>query len=379
MFSAGRFGLALLIACTANADQTPLSFVKSRDGTPIAVECAGEGPTLLIVHGGVGDRMRWKPLFPLFAPHFTVCAMDRRGHGASGNSSEYSLRKEAEDVAAIVNSRPGSVFVLGHSYGAVASLEAAFLTSRIAKLVLYEPPLQERDHTAAADKMDQLIRAGKREEATVTFLRDVVLISPNEIDSMRNRSSWPALVASIDTSVRQLRALNAYRFDPKRAAKLNIPTLLLTGSETSSPELKAAIALLLRRLPRATLVTFEGQQHNAMDSIPEKFAQVVTAFLRSRLDSEHAYRPPRQRFRSYDDVQRGQPNDGPGCGTEEDGPAWAVEAENRDDGNDRAERGRRVVERSAEHIREKSEVHADNQRDCRPHEFRAAKREADSH
>jgi pimeloyl-ACP methyl ester carboxylesterase len=23
------------------------------------------------------------PLFPLLAPHFTVCAMDRRGHGES--------------------------------------------------------------------------------------------------------------------------------------------------------------------------------------------------------------------------------------------------------------------------------------------------------
>ena len=132
--------------------------------------------------------------------------------------------------------------------------------------------------------MDQLIRAGKREEATITFLRDVVMISPNEIASMRERPSWPALVASIDTSVRQLRALNAYRLDPKRAAKLKVPTLLLTGSETRSPELKAAIALLLRTLPRASLFTFEGQQHNAMDAIPEKFAQVVTTFLSSRFD-----------------------------------------------------------------------------------------------
>jgi len=282
MFSAGRFALALLIACTAIADQTSLTFVKSRDGTRIAVECAGAGPTLLIVHGGVGDRTRWTPLFPLFAPNFTVCAMDRRGHGASGDSSHYSLRKEAEDVAAVVNSRSGRVFVLGHSYGAVASLEAAFLTSRIARLVLYEPPLQERDPSAAADSMDKLIRNGNREEATITFLRDVVMISPGEIESMRKRPSWPALVASIDTSVRQLRALNAYRFDPKRVAKLNVPTLLLTGSETSSPELKAAIASLFRTLPHATLFTFEGQQHNAMDAIPEKFAQVVTTFLRSK-------------------------------------------------------------------------------------------------
>lgn len=58
--------------------------VPSSDGTPIAVEREGSGPTLLIVHGGLGDRTRWTPLFPLLSSHFTVCAMDRRG--ASGDS-----------------------------------------------------------------------------------------------------------------------------------------------------------------------------------------------------------------------------------------------------------------------------------------------------
>ena len=90
-----------------------------------------------------GDRTRWTPMFPLLSSHFTVCAMDRRGHGLSADSPDYSLQKEAEDVAAVVDSRPGMVFVLGHSIGGVATLEAMFLTNRISKLILYEPPLQE--------------------------------------------------------------------------------------------------------------------------------------------------------------------------------------------------------------------------------------------
>src|SRR5215207_5274871 len=90
--------------------------VTSKDGTRIGVECAGTGPTLLFVHGGVGDHTRWTPMFPLLASTFTVCAMDRRGRGASGDSPEYSLGKEAEDVAAVVNSRPGPVLVFGPSY-----------------------------------------------------------------------------------------------------------------------------------------------------------------------------------------------------------------------------------------------------------------------
>jgi len=94
-----------------------VQWVKSKDGTPIAVECAGAGPSLVIVHGGIGDHTRWEPVFPFFAPHFRVCAMDRRGHGMSGDSLEYTLQREAEDVAAVVNSQPGPIFLLGHSYG----------------------------------------------------------------------------------------------------------------------------------------------------------------------------------------------------------------------------------------------------------------------
>jgi pimeloyl-ACP methyl ester carboxylesterase len=151
--------------------ETSIAKIPSRDGTLIAVECAGAGPNLVIVHGGTGDRNRWKPLFPFFASHFTVCAMDRRGRGASGDSADYSLQRAAEDVAAVVRSRPGRVFVLGHSIGGVCALEAAFLTDKISKLVLYEPPLRDRNHGAIATKMENMIRVGESEQAPRDFSR----------------------------------------------------------------------------------------------------------------------------------------------------------------------------------------------------------------
>jgi pimeloyl-ACP methyl ester carboxylesterase len=129
-----------------------IEWVKSKEGTPIAVECAGAGPSLVIVHGGIGDHTRWKPLFPLFAPRFRVCAMDRRGHAMSGDSLGYTLQKETDDVAAVVNSRPGPIFLLGHSYGGICAMEAAFLSYKISRLVLYEPPLEDRNHDAVATK-----------------------------------------------------------------------------------------------------------------------------------------------------------------------------------------------------------------------------------
>ena len=235
--------------------------------------------------------------------------MDRRGHGGSeagarpeirgqklavrGQKSEgqesgirsekkYSLKKEFEDVAAVVNflnSRAGPVFVLGHSIGGLCALEAAFLTNKISKLVLYEPPLQDLDHTAVADRMEKMILAGDREQALVTFLQEIVMLSPDEIATMKRQATWPRRVSGIDIQIREIRALSKYRFAAKRMRSLEVPTLLLTGSKTASPQLKQATNSLMHTLPNRTLVVFEGQEHNAMDRIPRQFAETVTNFL----------------------------------------------------------------------------------------------------
>jgi pimeloyl-ACP methyl ester carboxylesterase len=259
--------------------EASIAHVTSKDGTPIAIECAGSGPNLVIVHGGTGDRTRWKPLFPFLAAHFIVCAMDRRGHGESGDSPDYSLKKGAEDVAAVVNSRPAPVFVLGHSLGGVCALEAAFLTDKIARLVLYEPPVQESDRTALANKMENLIRGHEPERALLTFLQEIVMVSPGEIAAMKARPSWPARVAGVARQIREIRALDQYHFDAKKVSALKIPTLLLTGSKTASPDLKRATEVLMATLPNRKLIVFEGQEHNAMDNIPQEFAETVTKFL----------------------------------------------------------------------------------------------------
>lgn len=205
--------------------------------------------------------------------------MDRRGHGASGDSADYSLQKGAEDVAAVVNSRPGTVFVLGHSIGGVCALEAAFLTDKISKLVVYEPPVQDRNHDAAATKMENMIRAGESEQALVTFLQEIVMVSPKQIEEMKARSSWAGQVADIGKQIREIRALDRYRFNADRMRGVKIPTLLLTGSKTASPGLKRAISSLMDCLPNRSLIVFEGQEHNAMDLVPQEFAETVTKFL----------------------------------------------------------------------------------------------------
>jgi pimeloyl-ACP methyl ester carboxylesterase len=256
--------------------------VKSRDGTRIAFETSGRGPNLVLVHGGVGDHTRWQRVLPFLTPNFTVTAMDRRGHGISGDSPTYSIQREAEDVAAVVNSRGGQVYLLGHSYGAICSYEAAFLLkTTISSLVLYEPPFEIGERSidpAAVVNMELLIKEGKNEDALVLFLKDIVKIPEQEIAAAKQSPTWARRVTDIHSSVRELRALQAYKFDAARAAKLTIPAVLLAGSETA-PHHQWAIAALARSLNHPRLYVFQGQGHNAIDGAPEEFAKVVADHL----------------------------------------------------------------------------------------------------
>lgn len=68
--------------------------VKSKDGTVIAYEKAGQGRTLVIVGGVLGDRSQQAPLASLLESDFTVFNYDRRGHGESGNTEPYAVERE---------------------------------------------------------------------------------------------------------------------------------------------------------------------------------------------------------------------------------------------------------------------------------------------
>jgi pimeloyl-ACP methyl ester carboxylesterase len=114
--------------------------VLSGDGTPIVTWRSGHGLPLVLVHGTAADHSRWAPVLPAFgstspSSRWTAAA------GLSGDAVDYALDRESEDVVAVVEAAGEDVNLLGHSHGGVCALEAALLTKRIHKLVLYEPPV----------------------------------------------------------------------------------------------------------------------------------------------------------------------------------------------------------------------------------------------
>src|SRR5713101_7395853 len=112
--------------------------VISQDGTSIAYDQAGRGPTVIVVGGVLGDRSQQAPLAALLSEHFTVFNYDRRGHGESGDTAPYAVEREIEDLEAVIDAAGGSAFVYGTSGCAVLALEAAAagFAPKIKKLAL---------------------------------------------------------------------------------------------------------------------------------------------------------------------------------------------------------------------------------------------------
>jgi pimeloyl-ACP methyl ester carboxylesterase len=131
--------------------------VTSADGTRIAYERSGSGPPLVLVHGSLNDHGIWAAVAPALAQHFTVYAMDRRGRGESGTSSEPELERQFEDVLAVIDAAGAPVDLIGHSFGAHCALGAAAMApERVKHLVLYEPPPVDDVRSAVAEAFEKL-------------------------------------------------------------------------------------------------------------------------------------------------------------------------------------------------------------------------------
>ena len=86
-------------------------------------------------------RVDTSELVQLLAPHFTVYTYDRRGRGDSGDTKPYAVKREVEDLAAVIDAAGGSAYVYGKSSGASLALEAtSSLGGKVTKLALYEAP-----------------------------------------------------------------------------------------------------------------------------------------------------------------------------------------------------------------------------------------------
>src|SRR6266511_5482141 len=99
--------------------------VISADGTEIAYERVGSGPTVVLVGGAFCDHNATAELADALAGDFTAVSYDRRGRGESGDTQPYDVRREVEDITALVTACGSRAYLHGISSGAALCLVAA--------------------------------------------------------------------------------------------------------------------------------------------------------------------------------------------------------------------------------------------------------------
>jgi len=260
--------------------------VQSADGTLLAVWVDGDGPPLVLLHGSLQDHTASGALVNELRGRLTTFSMDRRGFGASGDAAGYSIEREFEDVAAVVDAvaarTGGAVALWGHSYGANCAMGGAARTTNVHHLVLYEPSLGLTYPAGSIESIEQKVATGDMEAALLEVLVGIAGMTEDQVDAMRSNPymSWAARLATVPTVPRECRAEAGWVYRPGQFDGIVAPTLMLAGSE-SPPVVSEATRQAAAAIPDARIRVLEGHGHFAHKSDPAMVTAIIRQFISS--------------------------------------------------------------------------------------------------
>ncbi|MFI6291193.1 alpha/beta fold hydrolase [Nonomuraea sp. NPDC050790] len=266
----------------------------SADGTAIAYQrFGGDGPPLILITAALCDRTAVSELAEQLAPAFPAIAYDRRGRGDSGDLGAWTVRREIEDLAALIDGAGGSAAIYGHSSGAALALHAAAAGLPITKLILHEPPFtpthdgeDQRERQAAEERAGEeqaetiraLLAQDRRAEAIAAFLAPTGM--PQQmVEQMSNDPAVQAVAHTLPHDPFDVVSASSRggATPAEQAATVMIPTLLLCGGD-SFPWMIETGAQLAAAMPDAHHQVMPGQPHVAA---PQALAPLLTGFLLS--------------------------------------------------------------------------------------------------
>jgi pimeloyl-ACP methyl ester carboxylesterase len=245
--------------------------VTSNDGTPIAYDRLGSGPPVALVCGGSVDRQANAGYAQLLAAHFTVFNFDRRGRGDSGDTPPYTIDREIEDIAAVIEAAGDSAGLWGSSSGGALALLATASGLPVSKLAVWEPPyfVDDRFTPPPADTAStyrRLVSEGRRGEAVEFFMGEVVGMPPEFVAWARTQPFWEGQERIAHTLAYDAEIMGDYSLPADRIAAIAVPTLVLTGG-SSMPFMAPAAEAIVNLIPGARHVVLEGQDHNVAPEV----------------------------------------------------------------------------------------------------------------
>jgi len=291
----------LFMIPTVRGDQTQRGTSKfiRVNGADFAYQEAGNGPSLVFVHGSLGSSADFQAQIPFFASAYRVIAYNRRFHPPNEidpSDHTYTAERHADDlVALLVALGTGKAHLVGSSYGAYVVLVLALRRPEVARsLVLGEPPI-----------LPLLRRSPIGEVHYEDFLRNTIEPARRafETDDMNEgvrifvdgvtgrRGSFGALTPGVQQRIlasgpelkREFTTEAAAYMPqllPEALSHLTLPTLLLSAER--SPKMFRLITDELElSLPDTERLIVPRSGHSMHTGNPSFYNQTVLRFLQS--------------------------------------------------------------------------------------------------
>jgi pimeloyl-ACP methyl ester carboxylesterase len=273
--------------------------VRWSGGTTQIIEL-GEGPPLLLLHGGLGEAIQWASILPALARSYHVMAVDRPGHGLADPfdyRSEELLPLARRFLGDVLDAEGlPSVPIVGCSMGGLWAVAFALAhPERVSRLVLVGSPagvtralpFQMRVGTLPGLKL--LVRKMMRHptrDSTRAFWKQLLVAHPERLENdlldvltasqRRNAPSWFTL---IDKAF-DFRGMKPELVLGERWKSLSVPTTFVWG-EKDAWALPSEGAAAMAMNPRLRMVRIPDAGHVPWLDAPGPVVDAIQAALSS--------------------------------------------------------------------------------------------------
>lgn len=244
------------------------------DGRKVHYEAAGRGAaTIVLIHGWTCDHTFWDAQVAALKSRYQVLAPDLPGHGRSDPAPEYSMKRFARAVNAVLEKeKAGKAILVGHSMGGAVMLEFARLFPRkvlaiIAVDAVFPDPQAAKPLAGWAARLE----GPNAHEARAKMIEG--MFTDATTPALRRRILKVMLETSAETAagaMRGLADLSLWRED-----RIDVPFLQIAAASSTYLTEEG----LRRRFPRAQLVRVPGTGHFLHMEKPAEVNRILLEWL----------------------------------------------------------------------------------------------------
>lgn len=245
----------------------------------------GSGAPLVLLHGFPFDRSMWQGQAEAFGDEFRIVAPDLRGFGETLlGDDDVSIEGMAEDVAALLDElNLGRVILGGLSMGGYVVFEFfRKFPERVRALVLADTRPQADTEEGRRTREENAQRALKEGMAPIaeSMLPKLLSAATREHGGEAlEHTRTMILRMSPEGAAAALRAMAVRRDQTDLLSSINVPTLIIVGSEDAITPPADAEAMNAK-VEGARLFVVEGAGHLSNVEQPEDFNRTLVEFLR---------------------------------------------------------------------------------------------------